>query len=76
MKTYHFISSIELTETGSKITVTWEDSDNVFICSGSAIVSRDPESYVPFLASDIRDQHQELFIAEEDPTEGGMIDEL
>ncbi len=75
MNKYHFISSIEPVESGSKITVTWEDSDNVFICSGSAIVSRDPEAYVPFLASDIREQHQELFIAEE-TLEGGMIDEL
>ncbi len=75
MKTYHFISSIEPVETGSKVTVTWEDQDNVFVCSGSAIVSRDPSSYVPFLASDIRDQNQELFIAEE-ALEGGMIDEL
>lgn len=73
---YHFVSSIEQVENESRVTVAWKDESDEIICSGSAIVSRDPESYVPFLASDIRGQHQELFATEEDPTEGGMIDEL
>lgn len=73
---YHFVSQIEPIEEASRVTVTWKDESDMVVCSGSAIVSRDPESYVPFLASDIRDQHQELFATEEDPTEGGMINEL
>jgi hypothetical protein len=73
---YHYTSQIEPVTEGIKITITWEDQDNVFVCSGSAVVSRAPTAYVPFLASDIKDQHQELFITEEEPTEGGMINEL
>lgn len=72
---YHFVSQIEPVEEASRVTVTWKDESDMVVCSGSAIVSRDPSSYVPFLASDIRDQNQELFITEEQ-TEGGMIDEI
>lgn len=73
---YHFVSSIEPIENGSHVTVDWKDESDLLVCSGSAVVSRDPASYVPFLASDIREQNQELFITEEELTEGGMIDEL
>ena len=73
MKNYHTTHSIEIVETGYLINLQWLDETDTVICSGSAIVSRDAEAYVPFLASDIRIQHENLF---EDPAQEGVTDEI
>lgn len=73
MKTYHTTHSIEIVEAGYQINLQWLDETDTVICSGSAIVSRDAEAYVPFLASDIRIQHENLF---EDPAQEGVTDEI
>lgn len=61
MKIYHTTHTIESQDSGFKIDLQWLDESDQVICSGSAVVSRDPEGYVPFLAADLRIRHADLF---------------
>lgn len=60
-----------------KVEVAWNetfDDSMVEICRGTAVVSRDGESYAPVLAASLRAQHEDLFRQpeEDDSMKGGL----
>jgi ribosomal protein L14E/L6E/L27E len=72
---YHINYYIEPTFDGKHgVVIEWMDENDGVICSGSAVVSRDPDKYVPILAADIRSMNEELFVI--DAPEGEIINEV
>lgn len=72
---YHINHNIEPSFDGKhSVVVEWKNENDEIICSGSAVVSREPNKYVPILAADIRSMNEELFVV--DAPEGEMINEV
>ena len=74
---YHTTHTIEPTVDGKyAVIVEWMDENNESICSGSAVVSRDPEGYAPILEANVRNSNEHLFISDVQEQEGEMINEV